>query len=434
MADNLIEILIKFGLDKSKAEEASRELRRLGETSAAAGKAGVKAATEHAEATEKSTKKIEGMNKAMNLLESKLGEFGQLAKFVMSPETLGVAALAVGLDQIFGHFQKIKEEAEAAGMKLQAMDQAKLEGLQKALQTSRESAAGLTRELAGAGHVMDTLKEGFDRQSAARTAMGLPTDPAAELQARATAQPGLNAAAEAATAAVAALDKDPKFIEAAAQLAAGQNTTATLRAKLVAAGVAKPGDLEGLGKLAAADTQPEGGYIARQYAQAMIAQQQLDAHLASMSGYQSVVDQQGLARKAAEQEATYRTGAATSNATRFEELARSQRIGESGSLGARGAAAFSEAEGIASRFSAGGKISGPESELLRSVASVGGGRSVGTDMASKILSEVSKNEQARNAFLERILAALEASGGINAGFDRRLTMLENRIKSESRNP
>jgi len=37
MADNLIEILIKFGLDKSKAEEASRELRRLGETSAASG-------------------------------------------------------------------------------------------------------------------------------------------------------------------------------------------------------------------------------------------------------------------------------------------------------------------------------------------------------------------------------------------------------------
>ena len=433
MADNLVEILIKFGLDKSKATEAAAQIKDIQTASTEAGKAGVKAATEQAEATEKGTRKIEGMHKAMNLLESKLGEFGHVVKFIMSPEALGVAALAIGLDKIFEHFKKIKEEAEEAALKMQAMEQAKLDGLQTALKNTKTAAADLREQIAGAGHDLDTLKEHFDSTAAARAAAGLSSDEAGELKQRYFEQPGLTAAAEAARNAASKLDENPEFIAAVASAAAGQETTGKLRGKLgkALAGYGSMGELE---KLAASDTAEDGGYFVGKLTKAKEAQEELNQHLATMAGYQATIDAHDAAKKAAEQEATYRTGAATTNAARVEELSRKQRIGESAALGGRGASALDFAEDIAARFAAGGKVSKDEKEIVRSVATVGSGQNATFELAVKMLQANEQNKNAHTRFLERMLAALEASGGINAGFDRRLTMLENRIKSESLNP
>lgn len=104
MADNSVEILIKFGLDPAKAKEAVRELETLKQKSTEAHREGGRSAEEH-------EKKIGGLNKALNLLENQFGDIGRIVGFAFKhPIAAATAAAAIGL-------QQVREQAA----KLQAM-------------------------------------------------------------------------------------------------------------------------------------------------------------------------------------------------------------------------------------------------------------------------------------------------------------------------
>lgn len=95
MADNLIEILIKFGLDKSKATEAASQIKEIQKASTEAGAAGVKAQAEVTEATKKtfaSNKDLKEMVKQLGHEFPVLGSFGRLALNPIAAVTASITA------------------------------------------------------------------------------------------------------------------------------------------------------------------------------------------------------------------------------------------------------------------------------------------------------------------------------------------------------
>lgn len=96
MADNIFEILIRYGLDKSKATEAASELKKLRDETTATGKEGVK----QEQAVEEATKKTFTSKKQLKDMVKQLGnEFpilGQLGRLALNPIVLATAAVVGG--------------------------------------------------------------------------------------------------------------------------------------------------------------------------------------------------------------------------------------------------------------------------------------------------------------------------------------------------
>lgn len=96
MADNnnIVEILIRFGLEEANARKAVAEMDTLKKKSVEANKEGAKAAEEH-------TKKISGLDKALNLLGNQFGDIGRIVGFAFKhPIAAATAAAAIGLRQV----------------------------------------------------------------------------------------------------------------------------------------------------------------------------------------------------------------------------------------------------------------------------------------------------------------------------------------------
>lgn len=95
MADNLVEILIKFGLDKSKATEAATQIKDIQKATTEAGAAGVKAEAEVTEATKKtftSKKDLKEMVKQLGHEFPVLGSIGRLALNPIAAVTASITA------------------------------------------------------------------------------------------------------------------------------------------------------------------------------------------------------------------------------------------------------------------------------------------------------------------------------------------------------
>jgi len=101
MPDNEVDILIRFGLDASKARDAVSELRKIKSANDDASASAVKGSEAAGAASQEQSKHVSGLHKAVGLLTHQFGELGRLAHFALTnPISFGVAAVAIGLHKI----------------------------------------------------------------------------------------------------------------------------------------------------------------------------------------------------------------------------------------------------------------------------------------------------------------------------------------------
>jgi hypothetical protein len=108
-ADKQFDILIKYGLDKTKATEAVAEMRKV---EAAAKQAN----TETTKGSEKATKTFGETNRAVQVLSGRLGQLGQVLQHVFNPALLGAAALGVAVRQVWNSFQTFLQGLKESGI------------------------------------------------------------------------------------------------------------------------------------------------------------------------------------------------------------------------------------------------------------------------------------------------------------------------------
>ena len=176
MPDNILDILIRFGLDKTKANEAAAELRKVGE------EAKRTHSTTAAEA-EKAEIKTKDLNKANKLLSHELGIIGHYLRYVFNPGILGAAALASAIgkvtDSFFGFMKSLEQSAVNAARGIGDIKQAMLE-LQieqiKADTRFKESLAEFERQSTRRITLINLEKEAALQLLEARSNGALPED------------------------------------------------------------------------------------------------------------------------------------------------------------------------------------------------------------------------------------------------------------------
>lgn len=102
MADNLVEILIKFGLDKSKATEAAAQIKDIQTASTEAGNAGVKAEAEVTEATKKTFASKKSLKDMVKELGREFPILGQLGRLALNPIAAATTAAIQGTNLVEG--------------------------------------------------------------------------------------------------------------------------------------------------------------------------------------------------------------------------------------------------------------------------------------------------------------------------------------------
>ena len=93
MPDNILDILIRFGLDKSKANEAAAAIKNLGEETKKAGAEGVKAEEEVSKATEKTFTKKKELKDMIKQLGHEFPLLGQVGRLALNPIALASASI-----------------------------------------------------------------------------------------------------------------------------------------------------------------------------------------------------------------------------------------------------------------------------------------------------------------------------------------------------
>lgn len=93
MADNVLEILVKFIKNDAAAKQAAAEIESLRNKSASA-------TDEMSKGAQKAAGHIHGMGRAVNLLQRQLGELGHLFHFVFNLPALAVAGVAIGIHKV----------------------------------------------------------------------------------------------------------------------------------------------------------------------------------------------------------------------------------------------------------------------------------------------------------------------------------------------
>lgn len=93
MADNIFEILIKYGLDSTKAKEAASELKKIEEQTKTTGKEGVKQQKDVKDATEKTTVSKKQLKDMVQGLRNEFPVLGRVAALAINPIAFSVAAI-----------------------------------------------------------------------------------------------------------------------------------------------------------------------------------------------------------------------------------------------------------------------------------------------------------------------------------------------------
>lgn len=229
MADNVFDILIKYGLDSTKAKEAAQELDKIKEATTATGKEGVK----QEEAVTAATKKTFTSKKELKEMVKQLGmEFpilGQLGRLALNPIVLATTAVT-------GAFQLWK------------------------LRTDE-----VTKSLGGV-ELPDITEDYVSRIERAAAAMKKMGDGAARIkESLSDAQKAIDANAEFYKALGADLGTGPAEAKAAEASAAAAALTQSGAAKLAAAGAFNPANnqTEAMATMAAAAAAQIPGVLAR---------------------------------------------------------------------------------------------------------------------------------------------------------------------------
>lgn len=147
MADNQFEILIKFGLSKEKAVEATNELKKLEEQ-------GKRAGNETAKSAETANAKFKDVKKTVELVGGQLGQLGQVLRYVFNPGILGAAVLAKSIGEVWSSFQTF-----LGGLKQAAINAARSVG------NIKQAMLELDIERAKADTNFKTSMEDFERRS-----------------------------------------------------------------------------------------------------------------------------------------------------------------------------------------------------------------------------------------------------------------------------
>lgn len=95
---NEFEILIKYGLDATKAKEAVAEMRKLEQ-------AGKSSGNETAKAAESANAKFKDVKKSVELVGGELGRVGGVLRYIFNPAILGAAVLAKAIGAVSDAFQ-----------------------------------------------------------------------------------------------------------------------------------------------------------------------------------------------------------------------------------------------------------------------------------------------------------------------------------------
>jgi len=148
MADNVYEIMIKFGLSKEKATEAANELKKLEE-------AGKRAGDETGKGAEEANIKFKDLKKTAGLLAHEVDGVGRVMKYIFNPGILGVAVLAKSIGSVWDAFKTFLQ-----GLKDSAVNSAKSIG------DIKQAMLELDIERAKADENFKTSMEDFERISA----------------------------------------------------------------------------------------------------------------------------------------------------------------------------------------------------------------------------------------------------------------------------
>lgn len=210
MPDNTFEILIKYGLDSTKAKEAAQELNKLKEANKDAGKASEEASKKGVEGAKEHAKHIEGLHKATNLLYRQFGELGHLLHGLVSLPALGITALAISLQKGAEYLLEMRDRLVEVKKEAAALNAANISGLNAQIAAAKAATDQLEDKLSHAGDQNDPIGAQFKakraRLEAEAKARGGALSPqqeraliAEEFAARQAAAPGLNAAASVAS-------------------------------------------------------------------------------------------------------------------------------------------------------------------------------------------------------------------------------------------
>lgn len=139
--NNIIDILIRFGLDKGKAQEAAAELKKLGET-------GTKAEKDVAAETEKLNVKQGEKKKLLRELAREVPALASAWKLVLSPVAVGIGSL-IGM---MGMFRRTIQETSQAMEDLDSGGRSKeqIAEIAKSFDAARSAAAQFREELLSA--------------------------------------------------------------------------------------------------------------------------------------------------------------------------------------------------------------------------------------------------------------------------------------------
>lgn len=213
MADNIFEILIKYGLDATKAKEAVAEMDKLEKSTKKNTEAGKEAASQSAklaeqvtttgkegvkqeEAVEAATKRTIGIKQqAREAIRGLAREFpvvGQMAQMALSPITLSVAAItaAVGIMQA-----KFNQSVRGnGGFEMPDLSEDLVTRYERAARASAE----IKTNLSGIKNELSNFNETKDIVDAFATGLGAKPGDDAAVRAQAAREAGDRAAAEAA--------------------------------------------------------------------------------------------------------------------------------------------------------------------------------------------------------------------------------------------
>lgn len=422
MADNVFEILIKYGLDPTKAREAQREMdalkkktKEVGEASEEASEKGSKGAKEH-------TKHIEGLHKATGLLFRQFGELGHLLHGFVSLPALGITAVAVILSKVAEHAAHTKKAIQEAGEKLDAMNISKVEQLRTALTNAAVESHKLVVDLEHAGDAIDAYA---NRKF---------TDQKQELQARVGIQDGLETKAKEAQKAATDLGTSKELRTARAELKQALDEEAKINKEAREAQVEKLPQFEADYKAAANLSQFQRQPIYERFARARDAKAAQDANQATIARNQGIVNDYTIRQQDLDAASSLARGQAVSNKKRIAELSGEIQATDSAAMNKTATESFDIAQGIAHKLSTGGKwdakkekeASRDEKIFLRAVASNTAGQNL-TLQQAVVMMENSKIN--RDQLLERLIKAMETYGGVGTGLDARLRNLESQMQT-----
>lgn len=147
MADQQLDILIRFGLDAKAAQQAVGELNKLKSGTEEAGKG-----------AESFNVKGREMRKLMGELNQIAPGLGNTLRLMFSPTAIGIGAALALIHQLIAKYKELTDAAEKARQETAAVTVAVWQAARDGAQNAAKSAEAYIKAIANAGGALDQLK------------------------------------------------------------------------------------------------------------------------------------------------------------------------------------------------------------------------------------------------------------------------------------